>query len=148
VEAGRECGQGPGRGGAADFGQTGAEEPRGASKEGVGGALGLTAQGRAGGGEQHFPGIGPWIANPDAPRAQVHLGGDFQQAQANRAHMGSRPLGAPQSQLSQGAQQHIGEATIPDLSREIHAVHEVLEARVRAQTIHPEVGPQEVRKIG
>jgi hypothetical protein len=39
-------------------------------------------------------------------------------------------------------------ATIPDLLREIHAVHEVLEARVRAQTIHPEVGPQEVRKVG
>jgi hypothetical protein len=27
-------------------------------------------------------------------------------------------------------------------------VHEVLEARVWAQTIHPEVGPQEVRNIG
>jgi hypothetical protein len=30
-------------GGAADFGQTGAEEPRGASKDGVGGALGLSS---------------------------------------------------------------------------------------------------------
>ena len=39
-------------------------------------------------------------------------------------------------------------ATIPDLLRKIHAVHEVLEARVQAQTIHPEVGPQEVRKVG
>ena len=37
---------------------------------------------------------------------------------------------------------------MPDLLREIHAVHEVLEARVRPQTIHPEVGPQEVRKVG
>jgi hypothetical protein len=27
-------------------------------------------------------------------------------------------------------------------------VHEVLEARIRAQTVHPQVGPQEVRNVG
>jgi hypothetical protein len=33
------------------------------------------------------------------------------------------------------------------LSWEIHAAHEILEARIRAQTVHSEVSPQEVRKV-
>ena len=34
------------------------------------------------------------------------------------------------------------------LFREIHAAHKVLEARVRAQVVDPQVGPQKVRKVG
>src|SRR5215831_8817303 len=34
-----------------------------------------------------------------------------------------------------------------DLLREIHPAHKILEARIRAQTVHSEVSSQEVRKV-
>ena len=41
-----------------------------------------------------------------------------------------------------------GTPALPNLLREIHAAKEVLEARVRTQSVDPHVSPQEIWKVG
>src|SRR5215472_9345552 len=62
-----------------------------------------------GGSEQRFPRIGAGVAQPDTASTETYLGSNFQQTQADGAHLCLGQGGSRQGQSSQGLHQHISE---------------------------------------